>query len=255
VVAVLLDMGGVLIPEVPDYSGARNHPMLFHHLRRLGVEDPGTLTEETGTRIREAYRQLQAQCVQPDLHVLLSDLSPEVRRLLMRAFAQEAARTPFAHAREVVAELAKRYRLGLVSNTVIPGDHHARRLTLYGILPHIGPARWSANFGRRKPDPAMLRVVLAELRVPPQQAVFVGDKIRTDVEAAKRAGVRSIWLRQNGALPTEGPRPDFVIQDLRELPLLLRQLDPSRREDAGRSSQNADRPPYRGRKAQTRSRK
>lgn len=255
IVAVVLDMGGVLIPEVPDYSGAKKNPTLFDHLARLGVEKPETLTEATGARIWKTYRALEAQCEQPDLHQLLSDLAPGVRQLLIRTFGQEAARIPFAHAREVVATLAKRYRIGLVSNTVLPGKHHERRLTLYGILPHISAARWSANFGRRKPDPAMLRAVLAELRVTPRQAVFVGDKIRTDVEAARRAGVRSIWLRRKGALKPEGPHPDFVIQDLRELPLLLRQLDPPQRNNRERPPPLSSPGPYRGRKAQTRSTK
>ena len=223
--AVLLDMGGVLIPEVPDYSGASRNPTLRDHLRRLGVEDADGLVLEAGKRVREAYRELESRCEQPDPHRVLADLPPTIRTLLIRAFADEAAQVPYAYARDVVATLARRYRLGLVSNTIIPGDHHARRLTLWGILPHLSSARWSANFGRRKPDPAMLLAVLAELCVPANRAIFVGDKIRTDVEAAHRAGVRSVWLRRDSSLPSDGPRPDFVIQDFRELPILLRRLD------------------------------
>jgi HAD superfamily hydrolase (TIGR01509 family) len=222
--AVLLDMGGVLIPEVPDYSGAARNPTLCEHLKRLGVQDGEGLVMDAGGRVREAYRALEARCEQPDLDQVLDDLPPTIRKLLFRAFAEEAAQAPYLHARDVVATLARRYRLGLVSNTVLPGDHHARRLTLYGILPHLSSARWSANFGRRKPDPAMLQSVLAELRVSPDRAIFVGDKIRTDVVAAHRAGARSVWLRRDSSLPDDGLRPDFVIQDLRELPILLRRL-------------------------------
>ena len=54
--------------------------------------------------------------------------------------------------------------------------------------------------------------------------MFVGDKIRTDVLAAQAAGVRSVWLRGRLHLPPDGPYPDFVIRDLRELPLLLDRL-------------------------------
>jgi HAD superfamily hydrolase (TIGR01509 family) len=227
--AVLLDMGGVLIPEVPDYSGATRNPTLRDPLRRWGVEDVDGLVLEAGRRIREAYRTLESRCEQPDPDLVLADLPSTIRDVLIRAFADEAAQIPYAHARDVVARLAHRYRLGLVSNTVIPGDHHARRLALYGILPHISSARWSANFGRRKPDPAMVQAVLADLQVSPDRAVFVGDKIRTDVEAAHRAGVHSVWLRRNSSVPSDGLRPDFVIQDLRELPILLRRLTGTKR--------------------------
>jgi putative hydrolase of the HAD superfamily len=220
--AVLLDMGGVLIPEA-GYSAAARNPTLQSHLTRLGVEDPESLAREAGSRIREAYRALEEQCEQPDPYQVLADLDPLVVRPLLRAFAYEAARPPYAHVREVVATLARRHPLGLVSNTVLPGDHHARRLRLYGILPHIRAARWSANFGRRKPDPAIVHAVLAELGVPPDRAILVGDKIRTDVRAAQRAGVGSVWLRRDLDFrqPGDDPQPDYVIQDLRELPALI----------------------------------
>jgi FMN phosphatase YigB (HAD superfamily) len=83
---------------------------------------------------------------------------------------------------------------------------------------------WSANFGRRKPHPAMLQYVLARLGVPARCAVFVGDKVRTDVLAARSAGTRSVLLRRPGSPLGGEARPDFVIQALGELPLLLRQL-------------------------------
>jgi FMN phosphatase YigB (HAD superfamily) len=222
--AVLLDMGGVLIPEVSGYAGAARDATLQDGLRRLGVPEPATLALECGERLRSAYRALEAECVQPDPATVLGELPEDVRRLLLLGFAREAARPPFSYAREVVANLAHRYRLGLVSNTVIPGPHHARSLERAGILPHLGAVAWSANFGRRKPDPAMLHFVLGRLGVAGRHAIFVGDKLRTDVEAARRAGVRSVWLRRQAPLSTDGARPDFVIQDLRELPLLLRRL-------------------------------
>jgi HAD superfamily hydrolase (TIGR01509 family) len=223
VVAVLLDMGGVLIPEVPDYDRAGRDRSLLDGLRGLGVAEPASFAIATGRRVREAYNALAASCRQPVLDDVLADVAPDVRRLCLRAFAREAAQPPFSHAREVVTQLASHYRMGLVSNTVLPGDHHPRNLARAGILAHLGAALFSADFGIRKPDPAMLRCVLRALGVEPRQAVFVGDKIRTDVLAARRAGVRSIWLRQGGA-DWGSERPDFVIRDLRELPFVLRSL-------------------------------
>jgi HAD superfamily hydrolase (TIGR01549 family) len=223
IVAVLLDMGGVLIPEVPDYDRAARDPSLLEGLRRLGVAEPASLAVATGRRVRAEYNALAESCRQPSLDEALADVAPAVRQLCLRAFAREAAQPPYSHAREVVAKLARRYRLGVVSNTVLPGDHHARNLARAGILDHLRAALFSAEFGVRKPDPAMIRHVLRRLGVEPRQAVFVGDKIRTDVVAARRAGVRSIWLRRDGAAAGL-ERPDYVIRDLRELPFLLRSL-------------------------------
>ncbi|MEE9280043.1 MAG: HAD family hydrolase [Myxococcota bacterium] len=222
--AVLLDMGGVLIPEVVSYEAAVRDRDLLSTLRDLGVADPETYVIERANRLRVAYSALNEACTQPDVDEVWSDTPSPVRKLLLQALGRQEAQRPYSYARGVVAGLARSYRLGLVSNNVIPGDQHARALRRAGILEHIESALWSANTGRRKPDPAMIHAVLAELRVPPRAAIFVGDKLRTDVAAARAAGVRSVYLqKRNGAEPP-GPRPDFRLRDLRELPLLLRRL-------------------------------
>ena len=221
--AVLLDMGEVLIP-VRGYRGAASDPDVLAALRRLGVEAPESAVLDAAQRVASAYDALRAECSQPDLDAVLAGFSPSVRRVLLGAFRRQASPRPFDHARGVVAELARSFRLGLVSNNVLPGDHHARLLARNGILHHLDVAVWSANFGRRKPDPAMIEHALARLGLPPRAAVLVGDKLSTDVLAARRAGVRSIYLRKRGA-PLEGPvRPDFTVGDLRAVPALVRSL-------------------------------
>jgi HAD superfamily hydrolase (TIGR01509 family) len=223
--AVLLDMGGVLLPEMQTYERAARNRELIAALTEQGVANPESLVVECAKRVREAYRELASECRQPDLDAVLADCTPAVRGLMLGAFRREAAPAPYPHARAIVAELARHYALGLVSNNALPGDHHARVLRRFGILEHIECAVWSANFGRRKPDPAMIHHVLGKLGIPPRHAIFVGDKLRTDVAAARRAGVRSVYIRKRGSpWATLQDAPDFTIGDLRGLPGLLRQL-------------------------------
>ncbi len=223
--AVLLDMGGVLLPELQSYERSVRDRAFLAALEEQGVAHPESFVIEHAKRLREAYRALQAECRQPDLDEVFADCTRVVRELLLRAYKREATPRPYAHARAVVVELARDFALGLVSNNAMPGDHHARVLRRAGILQHIGCAVWSANFGRRKPDPAMIVHVLERLGVRRERAVFVGDKLRTDVAAARRAGVRSVYVRKRGAeFASAELRPDFTISDLRALPLLLRQI-------------------------------
>jgi HAD superfamily hydrolase (TIGR01549 family) len=217
-------VGGVLLPEFSRYERAAQDAALLAALRERGIEEPEKFIEQRATRVREAYVALTAQCTQPDLEAVLGDCEPGVRQLLLRAFGAIADRRPYAHVGDVVRALARRTRLALVSNTIIPGDHHRRTLERYGLLHWFDCALWSANFGRRKPDPAMIEHVLAELGVAPRSALFVGDKLRTDVLAARRAGVRSVHLRRHSGAGQVPAVPDFVIRDLRELPLLLDRL-------------------------------
>jgi FMN phosphatase YigB (HAD superfamily) len=222
--AVLLDMGGVLLPEFSRYERAAQDEALLATLRERGIPAPAAFIEERARRVRAAYVALSGSCTQPDLDSVLSDCEPVVRRLLVSAFGAVANRRPYAFAGEVLRDLARRFRLALVSNTIIPGDHHRRTLERFGLLRWLECALWSANFGRRKPDPAMLHHALAALGVPARAALFVGDKLRTDVLAAQRAGIRSVHLRRRGTPPSCEAVPDFVIRDLRELPLLLASL-------------------------------
>ena len=222
VAAVLLDMGGVLLPELQTYERAARDRAFLAALAEQGVADPERYVVERANRLREAYRALEKECRQPDLDLVFSDSSPAVRSLLLGAFKRQSSPPPYVFAGEVVAALARRYKLGLVSNNSMPGDHHAAVLRRAGMLRHFGCAVWSGNFGRRKPDPAMIEHVLRTLRVPRERAVFVGDKLRTDVAAARRAGVRSVYVRKRGAPLASGVlRPDFTIGDLRALPALL----------------------------------
>lgn len=221
---VMLDMGGVLLPEFSDYERAAREPDLQAALRARGIAEPERFIEERARRVRDAYVALSAQCTQPDLDSVLADCDAISRRLLLGAFAAVADRRPYAHVGPALARLAQRHRLAIVSNTIIPGEHHRRTLERFGLLHWFEHAVWSANFGRRKPDPAMILHVLDALGVHPRNAVFVGDKLRTDVEAARRARVRAIHLRRRGAALEGRAKPDFVIRDLRELPILLQQL-------------------------------
>lgn len=222
--AVLLDMGGVLIPEVRGFDTAAENTSLRTELGKLGVADPRVTLLEAGRSLRQAYRALDAQRGQPDPERVFAEYPAEVRQLLLQAFAREETLPAFPEAREVVERLARSFQLGIVSNTIVPGDHHARALERAGILPFITAAAWSANFGSRKPATAIIEHVLSKLGIPARRTVFVGDKIRTDIVGAKSAGLRSVWLRRPDSRDTGEAVPDWVIDDLRDLPALLEQL-------------------------------
>ncbi|MFQ5513892.1 MAG: HAD family hydrolase [Myxococcota bacterium] len=221
---MLFDMGGVLVPDPPGYEGAASDAGLVARFRDAGFEDPESAIRACARRLHDAYRALEAQCTQPDPDVVFAELDPALRSRLLEAFRREAVQPPYPEARGIVEDLARDFVLGLVSNTVIPGDHHARNLLEAGILQHFRVAVWSANFGRRKPDPAMIEHVLARLGARAEEALLVGDKRRTDVRAARRAGVRVAWLRRGRESETENvPDAEFTIDDLRALPALVRQ--------------------------------
>ncbi len=100
--AVLLDMGGVLIP-VRGYRRAVDDPDLIRALERLGLDDPAALVLECAGRVAKAYDGLAEECSQPDLDRALRDVPPPARLVLLDAFRRQASPRPFDFARSVVA--------------------------------------------------------------------------------------------------------------------------------------------------------
>lgn len=97
-------------------------------------------------------------------------------------------------------------------------------------LQHWELSQWVAciigpdNAQTRKPDGAFLAVALQKLAVNPEDALYVGD-MEVDVEAGKAADVPVVGLAGPSRSPGElwAAGATFVIEDLRQLPELLRE--------------------------------
>jgi HAD superfamily hydrolase (TIGR01509 family) len=109
------------------------------------------------------------------------------------------------------ALLAHGLRTGLVANSwpdparVLRAD--AERC---GLAPYLDVQVWSEEVGARKPEPAIFLRALAELGVEPVDAMYVGDRLDTDVAGAGALGmttVQALWFRADD---TRGGEPDFM---------------------------------------------
>jgi FMN phosphatase YigB (HAD superfamily) len=87
----------------------------------------------------------------------------------------------------------------------------------------------SAGWGVEKPDAAFFDRIVTELRLPPSEIAYVGDRRDNDVAPAARAGLVAIWIRRGpwGWLEAGGSVPGeaaAAIESLAELPDLLARL-------------------------------
>ena len=86
----------------------------------------------------------------------------------------------------------------------------------------------------RKPEPGLLVLAMEMLGKSAHNTVLVGDRW-TDVLAAKKVGVTAILKSRNllesfsptsdGSSPPRNLRPDYIIQDIDELPKLLESIN------------------------------
>jgi len=119
---------------------------------------------------------------------------------------------------DVLAQLAQRYVLGLVTN----GNTDADR----GGLPGRFAFRLAADeLGIRKPDPRIFAMAAVAAECHPSELVYVGDHPAMDVAAPQAAGCRGVWLNRADVDCPAGIAPDATIADLTELPAVLDRFD------------------------------
>jgi len=103
-------------------------------------------------------------------------------------------------------------RLGIISN--FDSRLHAICAAL-GIASYFDCMVFSSREGFAKPAPGIFRRALKHLALAPYEAVHVGDSLLHDVEGAKKAGLKAVWLQRSGP-PRQG-KEHRTIRTLSEL--------------------------------------
>jgi putative hydrolase of the HAD superfamily len=94
-----------------------------------------------------------------------------------------------------LADLADEHghlRLGVITNG--DADQQRRKLRAVGLTGLLRHATISGEAGAVKPEAKIFQAACRELRLAPSRVVYVGDRLRTDAEAANAAGLHGIWL-------------------------------------------------------------
>jgi len=123
--------------------------------------------------------------------------------------------------------LSETYSLGLVSNFTYAPVIHAglRKLRLN---PYFNAILVSQEVGWRKPHPKIFEEALIRLKRGAKQTVFVGDSPIEDIQGAKNAGMKAIFVPSQFFTIEDAKnalqQPDVILNDLCELPRILPQV-------------------------------
>ncbi|WP_371822902.1 HAD family hydrolase [Cohnella sp. LGH] len=127
---------------------------------------------------------------------------------------------PMNRAREVVLELKKRYKTGLITNGKTAIQYG--KIDRLGIRDDFDLILVSEEAGIKKPDPRIFELALERLRLQPEECVYVGDHPVNDMEGASQIGIGGIWMKVNQPWREElSARPLHTIRQLEELLTLL----------------------------------
>jgi HAD superfamily hydrolase (TIGR01509 family) len=236
---VIFDMGGTLVGfhHAPDWRSfeERGIAALYRFLAGRGHalqegEFRETIWDATSRGWQEAMagrgnvRLLDViETTAARMGVALDD---ETRMQAVRIYTTGVGEDafPLDGAHELLRELKGRgLRLGLLSNTMWPGQIHSEGMARLGLIEFFDVLVFSGDVGLWKPNAAAFHYVADRLGVSPAEAVFVGDQLEADVLGAQRAGLRAVWIASDG-VESGDVRPDAVIHRLAELPVALDRL-------------------------------
>jgi putative hydrolase of the HAD superfamily len=197
--AVLFDALGTLVELEPPWPALRR-TLAERHGVAVGEAEAkqAVLAEMSYYRAHhmegsspEALAELRRRCAAVLLEHLpqASSLDPDD---LTEALLASLRFSPYPDAAPALADLRSAgVRLAVVSNWDCSLRSVLADLGLAGALDAVVV---SAEAGAAKPDRRIFETALARVRVRPQNALFVGDSLETDVAGARAAGIRALLL-------------------------------------------------------------
>lgn len=221
--ALLFDFGGTI-----DADGEHWLDRFFALYKDGGLDFP---QEE----IKRAFYHADGVC-HADPGVPLLGLRPFVRRHVSHQFEALSFHDPekqkeladrfcdraeefFLQRVSLLTYLKTRFRVGVVSNFF---GNLTRVFEDAGLAGSVEVMIDSGCVGIAKPDPRIFQLALEGLRLPPDQAVFIGDSYERDMIPSARLGLKTIWLKgPNPRLPEHATPVDAVITRLSELEVLV----------------------------------
>jgi FMN phosphatase YigB (HAD superfamily) len=261
--AITFDFGNTLVPvdraalegvvgaladaAAPRYGVARDaflETWSDERARQLREEVPRFREVDLTVRLRRVLARLRgmpapAPAVPWDDAIAAGRSSPDEIAfgidVYSRAFVEGLPPDPAVGA--LLARLAARYRLGILSNwpLAVTIDHYAEAA---GWVPHLAAIVVSERVGAIKPHPAIFRAAETALRraegrpLEPGSILHIGDDWAADVVGAAGAGWRTAYLRDRppdsplpGSDPDGDAEPDLVLDRLADLEPALATLD------------------------------
>lgn len=95
---------------------------------------------------------------------------------------------------QIIETLKKKYTLFIITN----GSQRQvdRKLDLIGLNKNdFHPRIYCYDQGWLKPDPAPFLAALEDLKLTPEECVYIGDREDIDIQAAQAVGMKGIYMR------------------------------------------------------------
>jgi putative hydrolase of the HAD superfamily len=251
ITTIAFDLWETLITNTPEVSRRQKDLRLRtmeHILRESGQSVAAGKIEEAHRtswhRCQDLYWSMDRDIsCRTQVEHFLEDLGLSPGGLPIDALEDAYARAavhvlpaPVDGAKEVIEELKENgYRLGLISNTGrTPGYALREVLDALGLAGHFEAMVFSNEHGACKPQRSIFETLRTAVGVGFEEMMFVGDNLYVDVRGAQACGMTAVHFVPPQRGTAIAPHvehgleivPDATITDLRQLPGLIRTIEP-----------------------------
>jgi len=119
----------------------------------------------------------------------------------------------------------KGLKLGILSNTFVSATALNRHIQQLGLIEFFDFIYYSYAFKKRKPHPEMFQAAIKKLGLEPGEIVFVGDRIKNDIQGSLAVGMIPILKKTYANTNQQVPANVIKINSIAELPGVIEQID------------------------------
>jgi len=130
---------------------------------------------------------------------------------------KETQLTLYPGAMQTLIELKKKYKLGIITDA--PRMNAWNRLFALRIDEFFDVVVTAADVRKQKTSLAPFRAALNALKIKPEEALMVGDRIKRDIQTAKKLGIKTCYARYGDIKPVKRGKSgaDWEINNVREV--------------------------------------
>jgi FMN phosphatase YigB (HAD superfamily) len=238
--AVTFDLWDTIISDESDEpkrlaAGMRSKPDERHHLVLEALNRHQAITSD---ELKIAYGVANAAFVKcwkghfitwtarERLEVLLNGLGRTLPDDELDALADAQGRMevdtppdPIEGAEEAVADLASRYKLCVVSDTIVtPADGLREWLEIHGLKKYFTGFAFSDEVGRSKPDRSMFDSAARQLGTEFSEMVHIGDRDHNDVKGPQALGMKAVLFTAKRDNDKDTTSADAICERHADLP-------------------------------------
>ena len=129
---------------------------------------------------------------------------------------------PIAGAKDAVAELASRYKLCVISDTIItPGTGLREWLEMHDMKQYFSGFAFSDEVGNSKPNRAMFDSAASQMGVEFHEMVHIGDRDHNDIKGPQSLGMKAVLFTAKRDMDKATTSADAICERHADLPAII----------------------------------